>query len=322
MICNDNEITFLDRFWKVKSEMKLDSTQTAVIADNGLFYGIVNEGNGEGLDTISKTATIYDYREQPIWSVHSLVDGSYFLSPTGEYLVAIVGTVGQFNYKLYLYHMDRPEIEIEIVSFKGIQFSDNGKFLLINAGAKGVKLYDAIGGFIGQYDSQKMLAFSENGNKFGAYNHKGVLKIFEGEKEKLNVTLNYLIPEGFKLIDEIERVFLIFSFKILAINSTDGSILWQYSSGKDGGFFSSLDVSPNNRFVACGVDINRGTSVERSERHVLGYLYVFDVDGQSLEEIKFKYDLYSRNLPDVKFLPDNRTIVVRNAEKLHFIEIY
>jgi hypothetical protein len=322
IICNNNEITFLDRFWKVKSEMKLDSSQTAVITDNGLFFGIVNEGYGQGLDTTSQTATIYNYREQPIWSVHSLVDGSYFLSPSGEYLVAIVGTIGRFDYKLYMYHMDRPETEIDIESFKSIQFSDNGEFFLVNAGAKGIKLFNAAGDFIAQYDTQKMLAFSENGNRFCAYNHKGVLKIFEREKEKLNVTLNYLIPEGLKLIDEIERVFLIFSFKILAVNSKDGSILWQYSSGKDGGFFSSLDISPNNRFVACGIDINRGALVERSKRHVIGYLYVFDIDGQSLEEIKFKYDLHSRDLPDVKFLSDNRTIVVRNAEKLHFVEIY
>jgi hypothetical protein len=322
IIQKDDRLVLLNRRHQIKSEVVLDSSQSTVVAANGMFYGIVNGHKSEDSVSINSTATIYSNRGVPLWSVYDLVEGDYYLAASGDYLIAITGTTGWFNYKMFLYYKNRSVIEVDIQSFENLFFSEDGDFLLIDAGAKGVKLYSADGDFLQQYDSQKMIAFSETGKKFVAYSHKGVLKIFEGNNDKLTLELKRLSIEGFILRDEINTVLIIYNNRIVVINAGDGSVLWDYGSGKEGGLFASLDVSPNNKFIACGIDVNKGKAAEKSERHELGYLFVYDIEGQDLQELKFQYDLYSKGLPDVKFLSDNRTISVRNAESLHFVEIY
>ncbi len=322
IIKKEDRLVLLNRLQQIRSEVKLDSSQSAVVAENGLFYCFVSKPENEDSVSSGPTATIYSNREMPLWSVYELAEGICYLAPSGDFLVVISGTVGWFNYKMLLYHKDRPMMEVDIQSFENLQFSDDSHFLLIDAGAKGIKLYDADGELIQQYGSQKMVALSGKGKKIAAYDYKGTLRIFDGPRKKLELDLKQLSIRDLIFRDDINTIAIIYDFRIVVLDAVNGTILWEYGSGKEGGLFASLDISPNNRFVSCGIDVSKGTSADQQERHILGYLYVFDIEGQTLQEIKYEYENYSKGLPNVEFLSDNRTIAVRNAESLHFVEIY
>ena len=112
-----------------------------------------------------------------------------------------------------------------------------------------------------------------------------------------------------------------FKRRLMVLDLNNGSLLWEYPSIKEGGAYVSADISPNSKYIACGVDINRGTYYEKGNRHVTGYLYLFDIEGITINEYRFDYKSYADGTPRVQFLPDNRTISVTTNEKLHFIEM-
>jgi hypothetical protein len=120
----------------------------------------------------------------------------------------------------------------------------------------------------------------------------------------------------------LDRVAMAFKKEMMMVDLKSDSVLWQYTPARSGGSFTSADISPNNRFVACGVDINLGRKAEISKRHVTGYIYVYDIDGLTVAELKVTYGGFGAGLPDVCFSADNRTIVVETRDTLRLVEMY
>jgi len=321
IIEKEDRLQFLNRRHKVRSEVKFDSTISVAVGENGLFYGLVYQPtNGDSI-SLSPTMTIYNNREIPLWSVYDLVEGDYYVGLSGDIIISVIGKVGWFSHKMYIYHPDKPVILVEVESFESLQFNEDGDYFLVDAGPKGMKLYNTNGELIHEYDPQKMTAFSEGGIELVAYDYKGFARIYDGDRRKMEVNMQQLSIRDIVLHKAAKILAIIYDFKIDVVDSDNGKILWEYASGKDGGLYVSLDISPNNEFIACGIDISKGKSSIKENRHTQGFLFVYDLNGQSLQEVEFTYDVYSKGLPDVRFLPDNRTIVVRNAESLHFVEI-
>jgi hypothetical protein len=325
IIKKNDRLQILDHRHQFGAEIELDKDQAAVVDENGSYYALVNKNydGGEGGDSTSlkPTMTIYNNRQMPLWSVYDLIEGDYYIGPSGDFVIIIAGTPGTYNFKMYIYHKERPVIEVEIESYQSLQFNHDGDYLLIDAGAKGEKLYNTDGELICHYKPQKMSAFAEEGKELVTYDYQGFLRIYDGDRKKLEIDTKQLSIKKIVFRKAISRLAIIYDFSVVIRDTHDGKTLWEYASGKDGGLYASLDISPNDKFVGCGIDITGGISVEQAKRHVVGYLFVFDIDGQALQELEFHYEKYSKGLPDVRFLPDNRTIMVRNAESLHFIEI-
>jgi hypothetical protein len=322
IIVEDNRLRFLNRRWQPRSEITLDSNQSVAISPTGQFYALIEKSVSTDSQSTQITAVVYNNRQVPLWGCVILREGEYFLSPEGDYLVAVCGTPGWYDFKMQLYHREKELSEFDIQSFSELVFSRQGRFLLINSAAKGVWLFDQSGRMLSQYKSQKKITISDDGKLVGLYDHKGKFMIYENEAVKLEVDLKTLTIKEMTLRNDVGRVAIAFHNLMQVLRTDDGSIIWKYSPGRKGGRFMTTDISPDGKYVACGVDINYGTSTEQHKRHVQGYLYVYDINGQTLLEHKFRYKNYSLGLPKVWFMRDNRTIMVRNKESLHFIEMY
>jgi len=320
-IKSPDKLTFLSRRFEVRNEVPFDSSQTVVVSASGLYYAFIEKTENDPDDSASYIAAVYDSRNRPRWGTFGLPEGVYFLSPNGEYLVVITGTPRWNNRKLFIYHKSRPIVENDICFFEDLLFSDDGNYLLIDAGPEGARLFDDAGSFIADYGSQQSYAFSEDSRLLASF-FQGHVKIFEGEREILALNPKELLLNGIEVRNEADRLFLAFHNQLLVYDTHSGEKILARYTGKEGGTFASLDVSPDNRFVACGVDINRGTLFRGHERHVTGYLYLMDIEGRSLETMEFNYDKYRPGLPQVTFAPDNRIIFVQNRPSLHIIEMY
>jgi len=83
-----------------------------------------------------------------------------------------------------------------------------------------------------------------------------------------------------------------------------------------------MDVSPDGKYVACGVDINEGRDVLKENRHVIGFLYLYDIEGESILFKQFRYSSYTDGTPMVRFGPHSRKVYVLTRENLHIISLY
>jgi len=321
IIASNSGLKFLDRRWNIRSEITVDSSEYSVIAPNGLFYAT---GNKIIIDSSGNTANalnIFSFRQIPTWSAYDLSDGKYFLSPSGDYVVVICGQKGGYDYEMDIAHIDRKTIKCEIEYFNGILFSPDGKYLIIDSGPKGTKLYDANGNLIMTMDYQKDFAFSES-KDLAAFFENGEVTVIDKGKTVLKENYSRTILNDMAIRDNPARLFLAFGSELVAADAGDGRVLWKYPTNIENGKYMSVDVSPNGKFVAGGVDVSLGSKVEIDKRHVQGFIHVYDIDGLSVEQFEINYSKYGLGMPDVVFSPDNRTMVVRTQDSLHVISIY
>ena len=160
VIASDSGLTFLGRRWEVRSHLQPDNSQTFIVSDNGRYYALLEVVDGDGGDSSVTVATLYNSRGIPICGMYDLIEGRYFLSPSGEYIVAISGTPGYYDFKMVLYHKSEAPVRYDIEYFESILFSPDGTRFVIDAGPKGVRLFDAAGRVLQEFESQKATAFS------------------------------------------------------------------------------------------------------------------------------------------------------------------
>jgi hypothetical protein len=323
IIATENQIIFLDDNRLVQSRIELDSTQVPAVSSNGNFYAIV-ESDPEGeADSSGKIITVYDRDQRPLWSTYGLAEGDYYLSPAGDYVAVVTGTPRHYDFRLFIYPRDKPPARVDIESFESLVFSHDGQKLLVDAGRKGVKLIDAYGSLIHEFASHRKVAFSAGDELIAVFSHKGVLRIFENGQEKLSVNLRHHSPQEMVLREDIGRAAVVFKGRLNVVDLDDGSIIWQDVPIDNFGFFSSVDISPDGRFIACGVYLDGQTRPDKASGMAnRGQLYLFDINGAPLKLMNFGYDRYSPGLPDVRFMPDGKSIVVETAETLHFYEMF
>jgi hypothetical protein len=321
VIASESNLTFLGRRWEVRSEIKPDSAQKMIVSDNGLFYAVIEEIAGEAADSSVTIATVHGNRGIPLWGAYDLVDGEFFLSPSGEYIVVIAGTPGYYDFEMAVYHKSESAARYNIEYYENMLFSADGGQFIINSGPKGVRLFSAAGEMLREFGPKVACAFSESGRLIGLF-EDGLLDVFGEDGKKVSIASRKTSPEGMKLKESAHLAAMAFRKLLVVASLEDGSVLWRYATGKEGGSFASVDISPDGKFVGCGVDIMLGRGVEMADRHVKSYLYVYDAWGQSVELLEIKFQDYARGMPEVTFSPDNRVIFVRTANALHFIEMY
>ncbi|UCD94556.1 MAG: hypothetical protein JSU69_00455, partial [Candidatus Zixiibacteriota bacterium] len=321
VIATDSSLTILGRRWEVRSEIKLDSSQEAVVSDNGLYYAILETFDQDGDDSSVIVATLYDNRGMPTWAAYDLIEGQYHLSPSGKYIVAISGTPGHYDFEMVLYHESEATVRYNIEYFEDIIFSPAGARFIIGSGPKGVRLFSATGRMLQEFESKKAFAFSETGKLIGLFKN-GLLDVLRENGRKITIAPKKITLAGMKLQESAHLAAVAFRKLLVVASLEDGSLLWRYTTGKEGGLFTSVDISPDGNFVACGVDVILGRGVQMSERHVKSFLYLYDAWGQSVELLEIKFENYAAGMPEVTFSPDNRIIFVRTADALHFIKMY
>jgi hypothetical protein len=165
------------------------------------------------------------------------------------------------------------------------------------------------------------LCFGRSSEYIGTY-RAGQIEIYRDSSLAWSYDAHKPTVSGFNLCEDANRFVIAFKNNIQSIDMKSDRIVWQDYTGLEGGRFTGAVVSSDRRFIACGVDVNRGSSVEKSQRHSRGFLYLFDFEGRATEKMEFNYDSYAGEMPRVHFQTNNRIIAVETAEKIHFVEIY
>jgi WD40 repeat protein len=321
VLLGKSELTLLDNNRRTQSRIDFDSSQVPVVSSNGLFYGIV-EGftPGKG-DSSVNVVTVFDHLQSPLWGDYNLIDGEYYLSPSGEYLVAVGDTKDRPNSRLFLYHRDNPTIAHDIMFFEDILFSDDGRYFLIDSGLEGIRLFSADGTPIRTFGTHRAYAFSENGDWLALYNG-GILRLFKNSKEQLNLNLKKSPPIRMTIRERAGCIILVFSRELMVLNLNDGSILSQLSPDKKEESFVSADVSPDGDFIVCAAKVGLTAQAEKPKGGRSCSLYAYHIDGRGVGSMELSSRDCSSDFPIVMFGSDNKTIAVETEKGLRFIQMH
>ncbi|PKK84862.1 MAG: hypothetical protein CVT49_01530 [candidate division Zixibacteria bacterium HGW-Zixibacteria-1] len=321
IVTDGSSIKFHDRRWKVRSTVKLDSGQSAIVAENGLYYAIVEARQEPDSNAVGGIVNVYDLRQTPLWGAFDMRKGDHYLSPSGDYIVTVTGTPGWLDYEVHIYHKNHPPVDYKIEFFEDLYFSDNGEFFLVDCGLKGGRLINSSGELVDSTGVFQGCAFSEKGELFALYD-KGIINVYKGRKLYADHDFQQLLIKRMVVRKEVNLLVSAFHDMIVVNRLDNGENLWRYNTEKENGRFVSMDVSPDNKFVACGVDVNVGRKVVKEKRHVQGFLYVYDIGGQVVEMKEFRYTTYIEGTPEVSFGPDGRTIFVRTSGLIYVIGVF
>ena len=321
IIANDSSLTFYDSTFNIRHRLILDSLQSALVADNGLYYAIVEPGPEPVSDSSGKIITIYNNSQIPLWGAFDIKYGDYYLSPSGDYIVTVTGTPGYYDFEIHVNHNQLPPAGGKIEFFESINFADDGRLFNVDCGLKGGKIFGSDGQMADSTGKQQACAFSEN-NEFYALYDRGVVNVYRNKK--LYSTHEFRKPRIVRLAIRAKSNHLLAAFSdIVALNNLDdGTTIWSYGLQHERSRYVSMDVSPDGKYVACGVDINEGRDVLKENRHVIGFLYLYDIEGESILFKQFRYSSYTDGTPMVRFGPHSRKVYVLTRENLHIISLY
>jgi len=316
-----NKASFYDRRWNVRDTLVWDSVHEMVIADNGLYYAFVENDVETLSDSAGCTGIVYDRRRIPLWGAFDLPDGEHYLASSGDYFVTVTGTPGYYDFEIHLSNKCLPVVSYKIEFFEKIYFSDDGRFFFVDCGLKGGRLFDKSGRLIDSVDAQQCFDFSEDGELYACYN-QGMVDVYRNGEEYSKVDVDKLLIKNMVVRRDINRLISAHHHVVVSHRLDNGEQIWMYGPEIDESRFVSMDMSPDGRFVACGVDVNEGRKVEKEKRHVRGYVYVYGVEGQAVERMLFRYSNYIDGTPTVVFGPDNRTMYVRTSDMLYVVGIF
>ncbi len=320
VIESPDSVIFLDRFYNPDFVIPAKGDSIPVISGGGIFYAIMSEYRF-GEDSVSRIATIYNNQREPLYSFYDIPAGEHYLSPSGNYLITIGGNIMAYEGKLYFQHRELPLIIDDIEFYEGLLIADEGRHFFIDSGNRGLRLYNSEGKLIRAFEAQSDFTFGRDSEKYVVF-RRGIVQIFDQTDKVIEIDVQKNIVDQILLREDLNMLVISFHDEIAAYDIETGEELWRKYARKEGANFPTLDIAPNGKFLACGVDINRGNMVEQWERHIEGFLYLFNIKGRKEAQVRFTYESYVSGLPRVWHLPDNRTILVRNNASLHFITMF
>ena len=295
--------------------------QKLEVAENGLYYGIItplksDDRAGPQLQRID----IYDKNDKNIWSFDGLAMGDCHIAPSGDYLVFASGTEGGFDWRIMVCNANQTGAMLDLVACKEIKFASDGSRFVIDGGPKGIFLYDKTGKRLKALDYQQGFAISATG-KYLAVLKDGTLTTYSDTTVlSVDSTVDREIV-AFNINEKLKRLYYVAPYTLASINIERGVKVWDYKMESAKYRFTSIDLSMDNRFIACGVIVNLGSQVRKDERHPNGYIYMFDIGRNFFRKVEFPNTNWTPGQPEVGFWPDGRSILVRTNDRILTFEM-
>ncbi|MFH2037198.1 MAG: hypothetical protein ABIJ45_12410 [Candidatus Zixiibacteriota bacterium] len=322
IIRDGSKLTFLDSRLKPGKEIIFDDGQVPVVSRNGRFYAVIEKGEPDSATgVVLNSATIYSNRHFAQWGALDIADGRYFLSPNGDYLIVISSGGDYFASRMYLYHKDLPPKEVPAVGFESITIAPDGRHFLLDLGHNGDKLFNSSGEIIAEFPHHPISDFDKN-SEYMAHFLKNELSLVESGRETETIELKGLLLKDFQYDQARGYLTLLYPNSVILYDLKNKNNIWQFHPFHKNGQYESIDYSSTGNYIACGLDINLGGGVVDSLQHTTGYVYLYGIDGKRFAEFKLSYNKYNFGHPSVQFMPGDRYITARTADRLYFIELY
>ncbi len=320
VVYDDQALTFFNRRLREQHVFPIESPKRAIVAPDGRHYALITPSDSDEILSESNTVEVFDSRGRLQWRLNAVPEGEMFLAPGGGYLVVMTGTPGNWDWHMLVCQGDSLASLVFIEAFKGMTFASDAKCFLVDCNPKGLRLYSSSGEQIADYGLQLDYCFTDSSD-LAVMCYQGVLQVWRDTVKVCQAKLQETVINALVACDSAGRIVAASSTNMEVLDLATGNRMWNYRLPTAQMNFVSLDISDDGKFIACGISHNRGASVEKEERYQEDYLYLFDIDRNIMRKKEFSLDHWRAGLPQVAFWIDRRSILVRNLDKLHVVEM-
>jgi len=313
-------ITMYNQQGEAVFSRKLTNNIKPTLSPNGKYMGLITYADHSPTDLNTMTFEKYDMAGKFLWKLSKPSANSFMIADNGA-IFGIEGVKGISPTRIHLYDQYGDLLNIlTLKTYHGIAIAPSGGKFIIDKARDGLEVYDSAGNYLAALPVSKNYIFDRD-QRYIATFFQGLFHLFQDEKEVISFKATEVVIRDMYINVEQNLVVLMNLKRLEVYELTTKKRLWEYRLRDERLFFTSLDVSADGQYIACGVDVNGGTPVPKEKRHVEGYLYLFPRDGSSLDQHQESYTSWATGLPKAVFAASSQGVLVQTREKLEKLSI-
>ncbi len=314
------QITLYNSRGRAIFSRKLTNNIKPALSPRGKYLGLVTYADHSPTDLKTTKLELFDQAGKSLWKLTNPEPNSFIITDKGT-IFGIEGVKGIPPTRIYLYNKYGTQLNIlPIKEFHGLEIAPSAGKFIIDKAQEGLDVYDSLGNILANLPVSERYVFDKDDRYLGIF-FESVFRLYQDEKEVATIETAENTLRGMAL-NVAKNLFVAMGPKKLQVfQLTTQKLLWEYPLDAEQLSYSSLSLSPDGRFIACGVDVNGGTLVPKDKRHVEGYVYLFPISGQAMVMRKENYDLWGIGLPKAVFSESGGSVILETREKIEKLMI-
>jgi hypothetical protein len=309
------QITLYNSRGKSIFSRKLTNNVKPTLSPSGKYLGLVTYADHSPTDLKTVRLELFDQAGKQLWKMPDPPPNTFFITDRGT-IFGVEGVKGIPPTRLYLYNQHGTQLNVLVIKeYHGLEIAPSAGKFIINKAREGLDVYDSLGNLLATLPVSEMYIFDRDDRYIGTF-YEGLFRLYQDEREVATITCaeNTLRAMATNVA---KNIFVAMGPKKLQVfELTTQKLLWEYPLQAEALSYSSLSLSPDGQFIACGIDVNGGTLVPKERRHVEGYVYVFPTNGQTMISRHETYSRWGIGLPRAVFSASGGGVVVETREKI------
>lgn len=296
----------------------IDGQIRPILSSNGQYFGLVHYATG-GEARVEKIE-FFDTAGKIVWTFNKPEPRAFAIANNG-YLFGIDDVKQGTAKRIHLF--DQFGMLLNIINcptYAGLETAPSGNRFLIAMPGRGLAVYDTTGTERMVLPWADVYTFDNEELYVGTW-QDGAFHLFQEDREVKTIPLRNREISHMVLSVAKDRVILMGPKYLGVFALISGNMLWETMLEEKERKFVSLDMSKNGRFIACGVDNDRGEGVPAEKRHQDSFIYLFSADGKILTPRQVFYSRWAAGFPRVVFSPSGGSITLQTGDKIEKLAI-
>lgn len=299
---------------------KMKNNVKPTLSPNGEYLGLITYADRSPTDLKTVKLEMFDNRGKFKWKLDKPAANAFHITDHGSFF-GIEGVQGIGSTRVHVYdnYGDRRTILV-FKNYQGFLASSSGAKFIIDQGATGLIVHDSLGEAIAVLPAAEKFLFDKDERYIGTFSGR-IFRLYQDEKEVVAIRFEGTQIKTMAIDVAGDLVILMGEKRFGGYGLTTRHLKWDYTLSEKDRFFTSLDISPDSRRFACGVDVNLGNSVPKENRHIEGYIYLFSTNGSNLGRHKEEYSLWGVGFPKGVFSSSGGSLIVQTREKIEKLRL-
>lgn len=314
------QITLYNSRGKPIFSRKLKNNVKPTLSPRGKYLGLITYADRSPTDLKTVQFELLDQAGKSLWKMADPEPNSYDITDQGT-IFGIEGVKGIPPTRVYLYNRYGTQLNIiPVKEFHGLEIAPSAAKFIIDKAREGLDVYDSLGNLLANLPAAEKCVFDKNDRYIGIF-FEGEFRLYQDEKEVATIKTAENTLREMRLNVDQDLLAVAGPKQLQVFQLTTQKLLWEYPLDAEPLSYSSLSLSPDGKFIVCGIDFNGGTLVSKDKRHVEGYVYLFPINGQSMINRKETYDLWGIGLPKTVFSESGGSVILETREKIEKLRL-
>ncbi len=307
------DLTLYDKGGREIFSRTLKNNVKPTLSPEGRYLALVTYADRSPTDLKTVKLEMFDSTGAFLWQMAKPSANTFHITDKGT-IFGIEGVKGIPPTRIHLYDQYGTLLNILIYKeFHGIKIAPSGGKFILDKARGGLDVYDSLGVLLFDLPVSEMYVFDTDDRYVGVF-FQGLFRLYQDGEEVVQIKTRIQTLRDMAINVEEDLLVMMGVKRLEVYELVSRNMLWEYALRSQERSYSSLDVSPDGRLIACGIDVNAGTLVPKDKRHVEGYLFIFPRDGEKIVRHRVSYDLWGISLPKGVFSKSGDEIILQTRE--------